>query len=123
MLEPVRSLTQQRIHRERHPEVERKSRFGSQELRRGDTDHRQFLAVHTNRLTDHLAVRMEMPSPESRADDGDRMLSRRLFLLFSPEEPAGSRSDTQHIEIISGYHLGPDAFRFGSVPESQMLLL
>jgi hypothetical protein len=119
ILEPVFSVIQQRIHRERHPEVERKAHDGSQELRRGDTDHRQFLAVHANRLTDNLWVRMKMPPPESGANDRDRMLSRSLFLLFSPEESAGNRPDSQYIEKIPGYEFGPDALRLVLVFETQ----
>ena len=57
-------------------------------FRRGDPDHRQFLAAHANRLTDDLGVRIEMPLPHALADDRHRIFAWRVFLLLGPEEPA-----------------------------------
>src|SRR5262249_821670 len=88
ILKPVWSTSQERIHRERHPQIERKAHDSSDELRRGDADHCQLLAVHAYRLTDDLRVRMKMPPPESGADDRDRILSRSLLLLICLEESA-----------------------------------
>ncbi len=123
ILKPVWSLIEERIHRERHPEIERKAQDSSQELRRGDADYCQLLAVHAYRLTDDLRVRMKIPPPESGADDGDRIFSRSLFLLICLEESAGKRPDTQHIEKIPGYEFAPDALCPVIVPETQSALV
>src|SRR5215470_8027018 len=66
---------------------------------------------------------MEMPLPEALADDRHRTLARSVLLLLGPEEPAGHRPNAEHVEEIPGHELGPDAFRLGSVSETQSAVL
>ena len=72
---------------------------GEEEGRRHDPDHREGLAVQSDRAADDPRVAPELRLPQAVAQDGDALLA--LVGLFLRERAAGVRGHAEHVEEIA----------------------
>ena len=77
---------------------------------RRHSDDRERLAVHEQRLVDHILSRAKSPSPILLAQDDDVAASLLAFVV-RPKKTAGCRRQSQHRKIAARDERAVAAFR------------
>ena len=79
------------------------------EARRHDADHRIPAPVELQRASQNRRVGLKTPSPQSRAQDGDPLMSR--MILGRIKRPAQHRCDPKHGKEVVGHSVADNALR------------
>src|SRR6185312_7321928 len=97
-----------RLHAKRNPIVSGDDQFRSRKPRRSDADDCEGKAVDFHSSADDVRIRVKSALPKTMADDQNRM-STGLVIVGRSKKTAEQRLDTEHLEVISGGFVSPNA--------------
>src|SRR5207302_6343290 len=106
-----------RLHRGRHPELERIADKRTVKVFRRDADDRVRQAVDDLRAADHVRIAVEAFLPRPIADD-DIGVRVEAEIVSRTKPPAENRTDAERVEVIRRHDAARDAF--GAIPDAEV---
>ncbi len=105
--EPFRN--HRRLHQDRHADLRRQCRIEPGESRGRHAHNVHRIIVHQNLLAQHVWICVESRLPIVVTQHDHRVALENAVVVLRIENPANRRRDSQHGEVIAGYHFGRDA--------------
>jgi hypothetical protein len=115
LIERALGAADERLGAERHRDVEGAADLDAEELRRGDADDCEGMAVERDRPSEHGGVAAVFAAPERVAEHRDRpVLAALPLVVLVGEGPADDRADAQDVEEAAAREQAGDLARLAA---------